>query len=67
MEIRIHPYCEKCRSFCPVSEELYAGGEVVRSVTCKYIDRCERIEESIRRELDEKSRNRSGKDDMQKY
>lgn len=58
---------KKCRSFCPVSEELYAGGEVVRSVTCKYIDRCERIEESIRRELGEKSRNRSGKDDMQKY
>lgn len=54
IQLNVENYCQECPDFDPVTERLYAGGEVaMTSVLCKYDERCKRIKRYLEEESKE--------------
>lgn len=54
--IKVHPYCRKCKHFmcddeAQAVEEFNGGISYLRTITCTYYYRCEKIENIIKEEV----------------
>lgn len=54
IQLNVENYCQECPDFDPVTERLYAGGEVAMIiVSCEHKERCERIKRYLEEESKE--------------